>query len=281
MHPDINLTLFGTEIVWKAYAVFTVLGAVAATALALPMLRRSGLTVRRSLLLLTVMAAGFLIGARLLNYVVNPDAYGGSLHLWTIKLKGFSVYGGIVGALALLLIWIWLSRVKAWPILDAMTLPFGGSFALARVGCYLNGCCGGKPTNSILGVVFPSNQPDTDLLSGLLELLGNPQIAVYPTQLFEMALALLGLVPTLWIYFKGKAPSGTSFLFYGIWFSAMRLAILPFRNLPYPDIVTKTIYPLLYASSIMIGIVLLILLQKKHNKSLSSVSMYEQEQKTN
>ena len=254
MQPDITFVLFGTEVIWKAYAVFTVLGAAAAAALALPLLRRAGLTYRRSLVLLIFMAVGFLTGARLLNFLVNPDAYGGSLHLWTLKLKGFSVYGGIGGAIAAVLIWLRLVREKAWPVLDALTLPFGIAFALARVGCFLNGCCSGKPTSGTLGVVFPSNQPDNGLLSDVLDFLGKTEIAVYPTQLFELALALIGLIPAMLIYFRGKSPQGTAFLLYGIWFSAMRLAVLPFRSLPYPDIVIYLVYPLLYAAAIAVGL---------------------------
>ena len=263
MHPDFSLTLFGTDIVWKSYAVFTMLGAIAAVALAVPLLRRAGVPVQRSLILLTVMAAGFLAGARLLNFFVNPEAYGGNLHLWTLKLKGLSVYGGIGGAFAVLLIYLRSSRTKVWPVLDALILPFGVAFALARVGCFLNGCCAGKPTGGALGVVFPSSQPNSDLLSGVFDLLGSPEIAVYPTQLFELALALFGLIPVMILYFRGKSHPGTAFLLYGIWFSAMRLLVLPFRSLPYPDIVTSLVYPLLYASTIAAGIILFMHLHKR------------------
>ncbi len=272
MHPEISLSLFGADLVLKSYAVFTVLGAAAAAALALPLLRRAGVPVRRSLVLLGVMAASFLVVARLFNRVVNPGAYGGSLRLWTLRLKGLSVYGGIAGALAALAVWLRLSRFKAGPVLDALTPPFGAAFALARVGCYLNGCCGGIPTNSVLGVVFPSRLPDEGLLSGVFELFGKPKIAVYPTQLFELAPALLGLAPALWFYLRGKAPPGTSFLLYGVWFSAMRLAILPLRGLPYPDIVTKLVYPLIYAGTAAAGVVALLRICGKAKKSLPSDS---------
>ena len=267
MQPDIHLSFFGADLILKSYAVFTVLGATVAAVLALPLLRRAGLPTRRSLILMAVMAVGFLAGARLLNRLVNPGAYGESLHLWTLRLKGFSVYGGIAGALAALLVWLRLNRVPPWPILDAMTPPFGVAFATARVGCYLNGCCGGIPTSSACDVVFPSNDPG-ELLSDIFNLIGRPMMAVYPTQLFEMGLALLGLVPVLWAYYKGKAPPGTSFLVYAVWFSAMRLAILPLRSLPYPDIVTKLVYPLLYGITIIIGSTLLIRLHTKHKNSL-------------
>jgi len=40
-----------------------------------------------------------------------------------------------------------------------------------RLGCFLNGCCYGKPTSSWVGVMFPQR----------------PGIAVHPTQLYESA----------------------------------------------------------------------------------------------
>lgn len=257
MHPDIHLSFFGADIILKSYAVFTALGALAAAALAIPLLRRAGLPVRRSIVLLALLAFSFLVGARLLNYLVNPNAYGGGLRLWTLRLVGFSLYGGVAGALAALFVWVWLTRTGPWRVLDALTPPFAAAFAFARGGCYLNGCCCGIATDSVLGVVFPSKLPDESVFSGVFELFGTPRIAVYPTQLFELALALLGLIPALVVHIRGKSSPGTMFLLYAVLFSAMRLAILPLRSLPYPDIVTKLVYPLMYAGAVIAGIILL------------------------
>ena len=267
MHPEIVLPLFGSELVLKSYAIFTVLGALTAAALAIPLLRRTGITVRRSLVLLALLAAGFLAGARLLNYLVNPGVYGQSLRLFTLRLAGFSLYGGLAGALSVLIIWLHLSRREAWPILDALTPPFAAGFALARLGCYFNGCCGGIATDSVLGVVFPSRVPTDSIISGVFELFGTPRITVYPTQLFELSLAVLGLIPVLAVHLRGKSPPGTMFLLYGVLFSAVRLAILPMRDLPYAEIVTKLVYPLIYTGAIIIGITLLLCGLKGKSKS--------------
>jgi phosphatidylglycerol:prolipoprotein diacylglycerol transferase len=267
MRPDINLSPFGLDIAFKAYALFTVLGALTAAALALMLLKRAGIPVRRSAVLLALMTACFLVGARLLNAGVNPDAYGGSFRLWTLRLQGLSLYGGIAGAAAALFIWLRRYHYAAWPALDALTMPFGAAFALARVGCYLNGCCGGIQTDSACGVFFPTDD-GSSILPDFPGLIGSPpSAAVYPTQLFELALALLGLIPAMWLYFRGKSPPGTAFLVYGVWFSAMRLAVLPLRSLPYPPVVTALVYPLLYAGTIVAGIALLIYIHKKAKKS--------------
>ena len=160
-----------------------------------------------------------------------------------------------------------LARVSAWRLLDAFVLPAGLAFALARVGCYFNGCCAGVATNSRWGVAFPMSAGETELLSSLFALLGNnnPKIYLFPTQLFELTLALLGLAPILWFYFRRRLPHGAAFLLYGMWFSGMRLAILPLRSLPYPSIVSHIFYPVFYILLIIIGLVALLLLYKKNH----------------
>ena len=269
MHPEIILRLGRAEFILQSYFLFTVLGAAVGITIAMIMLKRAGLSSACSLPLLICMALCFFIGARLLNRLVNPEAYGGTLHLYTLRLTGFSVYGGLAGALAALLLFAKLRRIKLWPLLDAMVLPAGIAFGIARVGCYLNGCCFGIPTDSCLGVVFPASDTAQSIISGVLSILGETELAVYPTQLFEMALALLGLVPALIIYFRGKSPPGTAFLLYSIWFAAMRWSILPLRSLSYPDVITKLIYPLFYAGTILIGIGFLLCIHLSDRKKQS------------
>jgi len=186
----------------------------------------------------------------------NPSAYTGHLHIYSLQLTGLSLYGGVLGALLAFVVWTAVRRRSPLPILDALVLPSAVAFALARVGCFLNGCCAGKATNSFLGVVFPSKQAG-EQFTGILALLGKSSVAVYPTQLFEMSLALLGLIPVMWLYFRKKPRAGTVFLLYGIWFTAMRWAILPLRNLPYSETVTQVFLPLLYGGLIVAGIALL------------------------
>lgn len=267
MRPEIVFDLFGMSFVIKSYALFSLLGALVGIAAALPLLKREGLPIRRALVLLLAMAAAFLVGARLFNYAINPAAYGGSLHVFTLRLAGLSIYGGILGALGALLLYSLLARVSAWRLLDAFVLPAGLAFALARVGCYFNGCCAGVATQSRWGVAFPMSAGETELISSLFSLLGNsnPKIYLFPTQLFELTLALLGLVPILGLYFRRRLPHGAAFLLYGIWFSVMRLAILPLRSLAYPAVIAHIFYPVFYILLIIIGLVALLLLYKKNH----------------
>jgi phosphatidylglycerol---prolipoprotein diacylglyceryl transferase len=267
MCPILKFWLFGHEFSFVSYSLFAALAAVAGSILAILMLRRERLGFLRSLLMLLAMAACFLMGARLWNFLANPGGYGNGLMLFSFRMLGFSLYGGITGAFAaFLIIVLFVYRRSAWPLLDALVLPAAVAFAFARVGCFLNGCCGGVSTRSWLGVHFPEKTYLPGLLPKSIPFFGDiSSLPVYPTQLFELALALLGLLPALWLYFRRRVPPGVPFLVYGIWFTAMRWAVLYFRYLPYPPIVVDIIYPLIYAILIVCGIVLLLLSLRKKN----------------
>jgi len=256
MHPILQFAIGSLEFQIPAYTFFAAAGAITGAGTALPFLKRTGLSILASLGMLLCMACSFLIGARLFNAAVNPSAYAGNLHIYSLQMTGLSLYGGLIGAMLAFAVWTAARRMSPLPILDALVLPSAAAFALARTGCFLNGCCAGKATNSFLGVVFPSGQGGSQF-TGILALLGKTSVAVYPTQLFEMSLALIGLIPVMWLYFRKKPRAGTAFLLYGIWFTAMRWAILPFRNLPYSGTVTQVFLPLLYGGLIIAGIVLL------------------------
>jgi len=260
MHPDITIPLIGMET--KSYTLFTVLGAIVFAAVALPLLKRAGVKPLRALALIIAMAVAFLVGARLWNFAVNPGAYGGALKWYSLRLAGFSLYGGLLGSAITLLIWARLNQTTYLPILDAMVIPTALAFSLARVGCFLNGCCYGVPTHSALGIDFPVKSGAQEMLNSLLPIGGFTLPTIrYPTQLFELALALLGLIPALLIGRKLK--SGSAFLLYGAWFSAARLAILPLRSLPYTGLVKSVVYPALYIALAALGVSALILLNKK------------------
>ena len=65
----------------------------------------------------------------------------------------------------------------------------------------------------------------------------------------------LGLPLMFWLVKRLRLRQGAFFLLYAAWFSAVRLAMLPLRALTYPDIIKTIIYPLLYVTIILLGII--------------------------
>ena len=113
-------------------------------------------------------------GAKLL-YIITVLPYFLQDPLSVLGGEGFVVYGGIIaGVLAAVV----LCRRRRENILDWMDLLLPG-VALAqgfgRIGCFLAGCCYGRPTHSPLGVVFPAGS------------FAPAGIPLLPTQLFSAA----------------------------------------------------------------------------------------------
>lgn len=268
MYP--HLVIFGID--FHAYTLFACAAAALALVIAVPKLLHRGFAPGQALALPLVMCISFLVMARLWNLVVNPMGYTGSVRWYTVKLVGLSFYGGLLGAgmalAALAAIW----KKPILSALDAMTVPGGAAFCAARIGCFLNGCCGGKRTDSIFGMVFPTGAEGQQQLHSLLPFIP-ASYAVHPTQLYELFGAALGLLVLPWlqkaVFRKGKPKDGTFFLLYAAWLSAVRLAVLPMRALVYTDAVKKTAYPMLYAGVIFVSAALGLLMNIRRETKLT------------
>jgi phosphatidylglycerol:prolipoprotein diacylglycerol transferase len=122
------------------------------------------------------------VGARLFYVVFHWDEFRhdlvGIFRFWGNPpgLSGLMFYGGFLGAFVAGLIYVWVNRLPLVKLLDAVApaLVLGEGFT--RIGCFLNGCCFGKPTNCPLGLVFPPNS------AAGAQFPGQP---IHPTQLYS------------------------------------------------------------------------------------------------
>lgn len=245
----------------SAYCIFTILAAAVSIATAVPSLIKTGLSGSKAALMLGVTGLSFLIGARLWNFAVNPYNFIGELKWYSLRLAGLSLYGGLLGAGASLIVLSRLWKRTAWRLLDAMTIPWGLAFCIARIGCFLNGCCAGKVTRSIFGAEFPVS-PSEQNFGGYLPFLSQVK-TVHPTQIYELTGALIGIPAIVWLVRRLSLVEGSTFLMYMAWFSAVRLIVLPLRALSYPAFIKTKAYPLLYLSLIAGGVILTLIRNKK------------------
>ncbi len=120
-------------------------------------------------------AAGGIVGARALYVATNWDAFAANT-LWIFQLQrgGMVFYGGLIGGALAVLAYVLIRRLPAPVIADgaALTVPLGSG--IGRLGCFLNGCCAGRPTSAFFGLTFPGG--------------AGP---VVPTQLIDSAANLL------------------------------------------------------------------------------------------
>lgn len=209
-----------------------------------------------------------LIGARLLNYFTNPAAYGKDFFLWTLSYEKLSLMGGLIAGVLTVSVYALCAKKNPLALLDALTLPAAVSVALLKLGCFLNGCCHGKPTDGIFGVTFPANEAKYNFINSL-PLVHATSPRVHPTQAYELLGALAALILSLLLARKINK-SGSRFCLFAAGFSLVRLLVLPLRTLPYEDSMIKVFYPCLYGAVIALCIGILLFSKPQHPKEAPS-----------
>lgn len=207
-----------------SYGLMTALGYAAAAWYLTPRLKNcgiKGLNPDTFWNILFIVFLGAIIGGKLLFIILSWPELGPT---FTEKLTyilrnlryGFVFFGGLIVAVSGA---VWYMRRKNLPLLKTsdfliVAVPLG--HALGRVGCFLAGCCYGKPTNLPWGVRF--TDPHTLVPP---ELAGVP---LHPTQLYEAA---LNFALFLLLHYASKKPhkEGKILVEYVLCYAVMRFGI--------------------------------------------------------
>lgn len=254
MHPV--FIVFGIKIF--AYTLFTTIAFCVVVLGGYFYSTYQGMSRKDAFLMVFVMGLSAFLGARIFNFIVNFPYYQGNyFRLLEISTRGFSLYGGLIGAIISGLIVSKIRKINLMRFADLMTPFVGLGIVFMRIGCFLNGCCFGKETNSVFGVIFPELSPahvhqlNTHLF-GLSEVL-----PVHPTQLYELFFVALCVIFAFWGLGKNWK-NGTVFLICGILFSVFRWINMGFRELDYPWIMRTVFYPGFYLGVILLCLFLLV-----------------------
>ena len=144
MHPDlVHVRLLDGERVIHSYGALLVLGVAAGIALTVLRARRFGLDRFDALAIGLFALAGGLAGATLLYIVVH---WRQMLHEPALLLHpGLVFYGGLAGGTFGAAVYCRLYRLSLLRAGDCAVPGLALGHALGRVGCFLAGCCYGKP----------------------------------------------------------------------------------------------------------------------------------------
>jgi len=257
MHPVlIDTFVNGYHIHLSSYRAMAILGSLLAITFALFLSRRYGFPLRKMAVIVAVIAVGMFAGSRLLNVVLNPSVYQpGMYDPWQLSLHGFSMYGGLLAAMAGGYAACVLLGLNPWRVGDMLAPVLGLFLACIRTGCFLAGCCFGKITKVPWGVVFPKGSSafwaQTKFEAGRF-VFPDRVLPVHPTQIYEGAAALLGGIVAFWLLEKRRLPSGTVFLGFFLWFTAVRWTVYYFRVMPGTFSAPPWFYPAFYAGIIAV-----------------------------
>ncbi len=159
-----------------------------------------------------------LLGSRLLyiaefeweDFLAHPALFFG---LSNGGFSGLVWYGGFTASVLAAIIYIRIKGYSFWKITDIFAPYLALAYAVVRIGCFLNGCCYGKPSDALCTVVFPYVD----------------ELSRYPTQLYSSAINFLLFAFLLWYYPRRKF-SGQVFIYYLLGYSIYRFIIEFFRE---------------------------------------------------
>lgn len=211
----------------STYSALVWLGYVAGVIWLRTQLEHLKLTARLFWALVAVVLAGALLGGKLGYFLVEwRDFLADPAAMLSEWSTGWVFWTGLLLAMAAGL------AFQAWhnathrprlylPVADYAVAALALGHALGRVGCFMEGCCHGRPTSAPWAATFTS--PAASVAD---EWLGVP---LHPTQLYEAAGEIaLFLFLGYWLLPRIRAAKlryGTAFLGYTLAYSLLRFSI--------------------------------------------------------
>ncbi|MFA7576892.1 MAG: prolipoprotein diacylglyceryl transferase [Candidatus Muiribacteriota bacterium] len=142
-----------------------------------------------------------LAGAKLLSLIVDFKYIIQQGLTIDLLRSGFVFMGGLVGGICGGFAYVIVNKKDYRKFMDFVAPIVPLAHAIGRVGCFLNGCCYGKATDTC-GIVFPN------LGDGLKR---------YPTQLFESFFLVFITIFTVWFDKKKKYNSQLFVIYIGLY----------------------------------------------------------------
>ena len=101
---------------------------------------------------------GGVIGARLFFVLHYFEKFRDSpIEVLFIWQGGLELLGGVVVAVSVILFYVLYHKLPVRRYFDVIAVGLMAALFFGRIGCFLNGCCYGKPTDLPWGVRFPYN----------------------------------------------------------------------------------------------------------------------------
>jgi len=193
-----------------SYGFMLALGVGVSLILIMRKARKEGIDEEAVLDLTIITVLSGLIGARLFYvffydweyYRLNP------LQILDFRNEGLVWYGAFILGAAAALLYVRIKRLSFWRTFDLFAPYLALGYAFGRIGCFLNGCCFGTPTDLPWGVVFP----------------GLDAVPRHPAQLYSTLLSLGLFAFLLWLYPRRRF-DGQVFLAYIIGYALLRFGL--------------------------------------------------------
>lgn len=155
-----------------------------------------------------------LTGARVL-YLLNSwrqiESYGEIFAVWS---GGLSVLGGIIAILIVIPWYLKYIKVPVLPFLDAVSVNAPLLHSIARLGCFMAGCCYGKPSSLAWAITYTDVDSEAPV-----------NIPLHPTQLYTAFLLLITFLIFRYIIYPRIKTPGTMLMIYLVFEGIIRFSM--------------------------------------------------------
>jgi phosphatidylglycerol:prolipoprotein diacylglycerol transferase len=200
----------------RSFGVMLAVAFLVGSRLALGEARKRGIDESKLLNLVLVILVSSIVGARGMYVVTHWGDYAArpfdALALWE---GGLTLYGGFALGTIAGFVYMKKSGLPMGATADAVTPAVALGVGIARIGCFLNGCCFGLPGHAAWCMRFPPGSPP-------YEIFGNTPLE--PSQLYNAGAAFLLFLLVLWLRGRLKAP-GQLWWFFLALFMLVRIPI--------------------------------------------------------
>jgi phosphatidylglycerol:prolipoprotein diacylglycerol transferase len=207
-----------------SYGVLLALAYLAGMQLAVMRGRRNGLDGAKLMDFGIYIIISALLGAKLMLIAVEFDYFKSQpRELLSLVRAGGVFYGGLIAAL---LVGLWLVgryKLPAWKTADMIAPGIAVGHVIGRLGCFMAGCCYGRPTDVPWAVTF------TDPIASAN--VGTPlNVPLHPTQLYDAGAELVILAFLLATERRGRPFAGRTFWLYMLLYAISRYIVEIYRN---------------------------------------------------
>ena len=100
------------------------------------------------------------VGARAFYVIHYWESFRhNQVEIFYVWQGGLELLGGVLLAILVILIYMFYQKLPIRRYLDILAIGLLLALAFGRIGCFLNGCCFGHPTEQLWGVRFPYDSP--------------------------------------------------------------------------------------------------------------------------
>lgn len=159
-----------------------------------------------------VILISSVVGSRLLYVLTHLGEYEndwlGAFRVWE---GGLVFYGGLIAGIVLGIAYLIGKKMPVLRVTDLVAPQIALGIALARVGCFLNGCCFGKESTLPWACTFPPDSQAGAVMGAS---------TIHPTQIYSVIANFIFFVILRRMLYRGYRPGtvfGSFMVLYGCW----------------------------------------------------------------